>query len=176
MENVEVGYMDYLKETFTTMDRSGLLLVSTSQQGKSNVMTIGWGTIGIIWAKPIFIVLVRPSRFTYGLIEETGDFTVNVPPMEMSEKVSFCGTVSGREHDKFIEQKITAIPAKEVRSPLIEECLIHYECKVVHKNDVLPPELAADIPPAFYPQGDYHRVFYGEIVRVCVTRDIKKHE
>lgn len=175
MEKVEVGYMDCLKETFTTMGRSGLLLVSIGQQGKPNVMTIGWGTIGIIWAKPIFTVLVRPSRFTYGLIEETGDFTVNVPAAEISEKVSFCGTVSGREHDKFIEQKLTAIPANKVESPLIEECLIHYECRVVHKNDVLPPELASDIPSAFYPQGDYHRVFYGEIMRVYAARDIKKY-
>jgi len=176
MEKIEVGYANYLKETFTVMNKSGLLLTSISRQGRPNVMTIGWGTIGIIWAKAIFIVLVRPSRFTYGLIEETGDFTVNVPPAEISGKVSFCGTVSGRDYDKFSEQKLTTIPAKKVRSPLIEECLIHYECRVVHKNDVLPPELAPDIPPAFYPQGDYHRVFYGEIMRVCAARDIEKYE
>jgi len=175
MEKIEVGYVDCLKETFTTMDKIGLLLVSIGQQEKPNVMTIGWGTIGIVWEKPTFIVLVRPSRFTYGLIEETGDFTVNVPPVEISEKVSVCGTVSGREHDKFMEQKLTAIPAKEVRSPLIEECLAHYECKVVHKNDVLPPELASDIVSANYPQGDYHRLFYGEIMRVCAARDVKKY-
>lgn len=176
MDKIEVGYMDYLKETLTTMGRSGLLLVSVSQQEKPNVMTIGWGTVGIVWGKPMFIVLVRPSRFTYGLIEETGDFTVNVPPVQMSEEVSVCGTISGREHDKFIEQKLTAIPAKEVKSPLIGECLIHYECRVVHKNDVLPPELAPDIAPAFYPQPDYHRLFYGEIMRVCAARNIRKYE
>lgn len=175
MEKIEVGYMDCLEETFSTMGKSGLLLVSVSQQEKPNIMTIGWGTVGIIWGKPIFIVLVRPSRFTYGLIEETGDFTVNVPPVEINEKVSFCGTASGREHDKFAEQELTAIPAKKIKSPLIKECLIHYECKVIHKNDVLPPELASDIPHAFYPQKDYHRLFYGEIMRVSAARDIKKH-
>ncbi len=176
MEKVEAGYMDYLKETFMAMDRTGLLLTSTGQQGSSNVMTIGWGSIGIIWAKPMFIVLVRPSRFTYSLIEERGDFTVNVPPPEMSEKVSFCGTVSGRNHDKFTEQELTSIPARKVSSPLIEECLIHYECRVVHENDVLPAHLASDIPPAHYPQGDYHRIFYGEILRVCASKAIRKHE
>ena len=47
---------------------------------------------------------------------------------------------------------------------------------MVHKNDVLPPELASDIAPASYPQGDYHRLFYGEIMRVCAARGIEKYE
>lgn len=49
-------------------------------------------------------------------------------------------------------------------------------CRIVHKNDVLPAELASDIPPGYCSQADYHRVFYGEIMRVCATRDIEKHE
>ena len=172
MEKIEINYTDYLKETFDAMNRTGLLLSSANHQGRSNVMTIGWGTVGIIWGKPIFVVLVRPSRFTYHLIEEAGDFAVNVPPVEMSEEVSFCGSVSGRDHDKFREKGLGVLAAKTVGSPLIKECLIHYECKVVHKNDVLPTSLASDIPPAFYPQGDYHRIFCGEILRACASKNM----
>jgi len=79
MPKIEVSYTDYLKETNKMLGHGGLLLASTDAKGNPNAMTIGWGTIGIIWAKPIFVVLVRPSRYTYDLIEITNDFTVNVP-------------------------------------------------------------------------------------------------
>ncbi|HID95681.1 MAG TPA: flavin reductase family protein [Candidatus Latescibacteria bacterium] len=172
MSKVEVGYTDYLKETLDGLE-DGLLLTSVDKKGEPNVMTIGWGSIGRIWGKPMFVVLVRPSRFTYGLIEETGEFTVNVPPKELAEAVAFCGSVSGRDHDKFKEKGLTPLPGRLVKSPLIEECVLHYECKVVHKNDVIPGELAPDIIPEFYPKDDYHRVYFGEIISVYASRDIK---
>ncbi len=173
-KKVEISYTDYLKETFDVMGKTGLLLVSVDAQGKPNAMTIGWGTVGIIWGKPIFIVLVRPSRYTYGLIEETDDFTVNVPSADMSDIVAFCGTESGRDYDKFAEKGLVAIPGKKVKSPIIEQCVIHYECKVVHKNDVLKDKLASDIISAFYPGGDFHTVYFGEILSVCASPDARE--
>jgi len=130
MRKVKVNYTDYLKETLQAMSNTGLLLTSADKKGKMNVMTIGWGTVGIIWGMPMFLVLVRPSRFTYGLIEETGEFTVNVPPRRLSEITFFCGSVSGRDHDKFKEKGLTPIAGENVISPIIEECVVHYECKV----------------------------------------------
>ena len=96
MKKIEVPTFRFLEETIKRMDQPGLLLVSgTSKQ--ANVMTIGWGLPGILWGRPFFIVAVRPSRYTYRFIEETGDFTVNVPRRGMEEIVSYCGTVSGRD-------------------------------------------------------------------------------
>ncbi|MEA1964586.1 MAG: flavin reductase family protein, partial [Candidatus Aerophobetes bacterium] len=118
----------------------------------------------IIWNKPIFVVLVRPSRFTYNLIKNTGVFTVNVPSEGMIEAVSFCGTVSGRDYNKFKEKGLTPLPGKRVESPLIKECLLHYECKVVHKNVVIPGELTPNISSLFYPENDYHDILFGEIM------------
>jgi len=166
---VEIGYTDCLKETFDVMRSMGLLLVSIDSRGKPNAMTIGWGTIGIIWGKPIFTVLVRPSRYTHGLIERTGDFTVNVPPKKLAEAVAFCGSASGRDHDKFSEKGLVAVPGRTVKSPVIEQCLIHYECKVVHKNDVLKDKLASSIVSAAYPAGDFHTIYYGEILAVYAS-------
>jgi len=169
MREVDTSFIHYLKETFGIMNNLGVLLVS-GNMNKFNVMTIGWGTAGIIWGKPVFCVLVRPSRYTYGLIEKNGEFTVNVPTPGMEEVVSFCGTVSGRNHDKFKEKNLTAIPGKKVKCPIIKECSISYECQVVHKNDVVPGELFSDIPPEYYLQGDYHRVYFGEILAVYKLR------
>jgi flavin reductase (DIM6/NTAB) family NADH-FMN oxidoreductase RutF len=170
----EVSYTDYLKETLDKLANPGLLLVSAGSDGKPNAMTIGWGTIGIIWGKPIFIVLVRPSRYTYKLMEQSDDFTVNVPSSKMKDAVAFCGTKSGRDYDKFAEKKMTAVPGKKVKSPIIDECVIHYECKVVHKNDVLKGKLDDKIISSAYSSGDFHTIYYGEILAVYASSDVKE--
>jgi len=171
LNKVEAGYFDYLNETLDVLGNPGLLLVSTDADGKPNAMTIGWGTVGIIWGKPIFVVLVRPSRYTHGLMEQTEDFTVNVPSADLREAVAFCGSKSGRDYDKFAENGLTAVPGKKVKSPIIDECVIHYECKVVHKNDVLKDELADAIVSSAYPDGDFHTIYYGEILSVYASPD-----
>jgi len=173
-KKVDADYTDYIKETLDVTEKTGLLLVSVDAKGKPNTMTIGWVTIGIMWGKPIFIVMVRPSRYTYGLIEQAEDFTVNVPPAELDEVVAFCGSVSGRDHDKFAEKGLTAVPGRKVKSPVIEQCVIHYECKVVHKNDVLEDKLAKDIISSFHPEGDFHTIYYGEIVSVYASPDARE--
>jgi flavin reductase (DIM6/NTAB) family NADH-FMN oxidoreductase RutF len=174
LAKTDIEYTDYLGEMLEMLHGPGLLLVSVDPSGKPNTMTIGWGTIGIIWGKPIYCVLVRPSRFTYGLMEATRDFTVNVPYPGMSDIVAHCGTVSGRDEDKFVEKALTASPGRKVKSPIIEECGIHYECEVVHKNEVGAEELVQGICERAYPNGDFHTVYFGEIVAVYADDDFSE--
>jgi len=157
-------YKDYVEETIKAFSEERVLLVSHGKEGPPNVMAIGWGTIGIVWRKPVFVVLVRPSRHTYKLIEETGEFTVNVVPPRLKEMVQYCGTVSGRDHNKLKEKQLTAIPSMKVKVPIIEESVLHFECRVVYKSDLIPSELEKSIIPALYPKGDFHRVYFGEIL------------
>jgi len=96
---VERALLSSLAETKYMLDHGGLLLASVGRDGRPNVMTIGWGLMGTLWARPVFVVAVRPSRYTHRLIEETGEFTVNVPRKGMEEIVEYCGTVSGRDHE-----------------------------------------------------------------------------
>ncbi len=171
MAKVRVRYTDLFAQTIQRMRDDGLLLVSLGADGKPNVMTIGWGTIGSIWSRPIFSVLVRPSRHTYSRLEQVNEFTVNVPPPELAAAVSHCGTVSGRDHDKFQETGLTLIPSREVRPPVIKECVIHYECRTLHRNDVVPEALAEAVRDEFYSSGDFHRVYFGEIVAAYADED-----
>ncbi|MBU0717816.1 MAG: flavin reductase family protein [Planctomycetes bacterium] len=154
--------------THTRMARQGILLASTDSTGKLNPMTIGWGVFGWIWGQPIFTVLVRPSRYTYGCIKTTGDFTVNVQPATRNDLADFCGRVSGRDVDKMAELDLTPLPSKHIMSPGIAECPIVFECRVVHRNDVIPGELTKAIAGTYYPAGDYHRVYFGQILAVTV--------
>jgi len=171
MTKVQVRFTDYFAQTIQRMREDGLLLASVGADGKANVMTIGWGTMGCIWSRPVFIVLVRPSRHTYGRLEQVSDFTVNVPPRELAAALSYCGSVSGRDHDKFQEAQLTLIPSREVRSPIIKECVVHYECRTLHRNDLAPAALAQAVREEFYPGGDFHRVYFGEIVAAYADED-----
>ncbi len=164
MAKVTISYTDFFAETIRRMKEDGLLLVTADAAGKANVMTIGWGTVGSIWARPVFIVLVRPSRYSYSRLEQVREFTVNVPPRELATAASHCGTVSGRDHDKFREMKLTPVASKQVRPPVIQECVVHYECRCLHYNDVVPEALAQAVRDDAYPEGDFHRIYFGEIV------------
>ena len=172
MAKIEVSYTDHFAEAMQRMREDGLLLVTKGDDEKPNVMTIGWCTIGSIWGRPTCIVLVRPSRYTYTRLEQNGDFTVNVPvPKALSEAVAYCGTVSGRDRDKFADAHLTAAAAHAVNAPIVEECVVHYECRTVLKNDVLAETLAAEINDTAYSGGDYHRVYFGEILATRADED-----
>jgi flavin reductase (DIM6/NTAB) family NADH-FMN oxidoreductase RutF len=161
-----VRYTTYLDETLALLVNPGLLLVSQGEDGVPNAMTIGWGTVGIIWGRKVFTVLVRPSRYTLSRLEESDSFTVNLPVPTLYEAVTFCGTHSGRDHDKFAECDLTAEPSKTVSTPGIAECPVVYECQVVHTNDVCNASLDPEIVAGAYPSGDLHRLYYGEILAV----------
>jgi flavin reductase (DIM6/NTAB) family NADH-FMN oxidoreductase RutF len=171
MAKVQVRYTDYFAQTIQRMREDGLLLVTAGSDGKANVMTIGWGMIGSIWARPLFIVMVRPSRHTYSRLEQIGDFTVNVPPRELAAAVSHCGSVSGRDHDKFQEADLTPIPSQQVRTPIVKECVVHYECRTLYRNDLAPDALMQTVRDEAYVRGDFHRFFFGEIVAAYADAD-----
>jgi flavin reductase (DIM6/NTAB) family NADH-FMN oxidoreductase RutF len=166
--------LEYVAETLRALGNPGLLLASLDARGKPNVMTIGWGSLGIFWGRPVFIVPVRRSRYTYGCINKTGDFTVNVLPRTLAKLAAFCGSRSGRDHDKFAEAGLTAAPGKRVKSPIIQECVLNYECKVAHANDLLPKAMQDEILRSAYRSGDYHRFFFGEILAVRAEPSLRR--
>ena len=172
MGKVEVPRTAYAEETMRVLRGCGCLLVSGSME-EANVMTIGWGLIGPIWSRPFFMVAVRPSRYTYQFIEKTGDFTVNVPKKGMEETADYCGSVSGREHDKFKEKGLTREHGKRTESPVISECVVQYECKVAYSTKVMPGVLPEDILRGSYPSGDYHTLYFGEILSTLEDRNVK---
>lgn len=154
----------FAAETLQKFEDPGLLLVGAKKNGETNVMAIGWGFVGVMWRKKIFIVLVRPSRFTHEFLEDNGEFTVNVPSEGMEKIVAHCGGVSGRDHDKFEESKLHLVKGKKVKVPVIKECKIHYECRVVHKLKVNPEIVPGKVKETFYSKDDFHTIYFGEIL------------
>lgn len=163
---MKTEFEKYVVETMRKLEDPGLLLVGAKKNGRANVMAIGWGLVGVLWRMPVFMVAVRPSRFTHEFIENSGVFTVNVPKDGMDEVVSRCGEVSGREHDKFNECRLTLAKGRKVKVPVIKQCKIHYECRVVHKFKVKPSLVPASVKKRFYPKSNFHTIYFGKIVAV----------
>ena len=164
MNREPVPYDHQLSKTLATLSNPGLLLAATDNEGHSNVMTIGWGTVGIIWGQPVFIVMVRPSRYTSQFIEDSKEFTVNVPAAAMRSWVGVCGSQSGRDIDKFGDYGMSTTPGQHVRAVTIDACPMVYECRSLHHNDLSPANLEAAAEKRFYDGKDYHRLYFGQIL------------
>jgi flavin reductase (DIM6/NTAB) family NADH-FMN oxidoreductase RutF len=169
MKRIEMPYTERFGEVMSALTSRGLLLGTYDAKGKANAMTIGWGSLGCVWSSPMWIVLVRPSRYTYQCLEHSRCFTVCVPGEELDNACQVCGEKSGRDMDKLAACGLTSSKAAAVNAPDIHQCRIIYECQVVHHNDVVPAHLAGEIQTGMYKNGDYHRLYYGRILATRAT-------
>ena len=158
--------------------RQGVLL-TTQAEGRTNTMTISWGTLGIEWGKPLFTVFVRESRVTRELLEKHPEFTVNMPRGDGDKAIlPFCGTQSGREVDKIKELSLSLEAPEVVCVPAIRELPLTLECRLAYKQAQDPLAIAAQDRCRFYPSDvdgsfpganrDYHTAYYGEIVAAYI--------
>jgi flavin reductase (DIM6/NTAB) family NADH-FMN oxidoreductase RutF len=130
-----------------------VLATCVASDGKPNIIPLAWA--GVACSDPPIIGLaIKPSRYSYKLIEESGDFVVNIPNMNLSKEADFCGMVSGRNVDKFKETGLTAKPSDKVKAPLIQECPVNLEC-------VLKKKIHLGV----------HDLFLGEVVLVHVDKN-----
>lgn len=137
-----------------------------------NTMTIGWASIGYIWKKPVFMALVRPQRHSYEILKKAGEFTISVPTSNpLKAELAFVGTKSGRDVDKFDHHGLTAVPAQSVQAPIIAECGLHLECKTLLIQDMTKDQMDAAIYQMAYADGDFHTMFFGEILACYSTDD-----
>lgn len=153
-------------------------LVTAKADGEVNSMTIGWGTLGTEWGKPIFTVFVRQSRHTKALLDKNGEFTINVPlkGADVKHIMSLCGTKSGRDLDKIKELGLHLEEPEVISVPGIRELPITLECRVVYKQDQDLRLLDADKCQRYYApgtanDGDYHTAYYGQVLAAYIIED-----
>jgi flavin reductase (DIM6/NTAB) family NADH-FMN oxidoreductase RutF len=131
-----------------------VLVTCTDPKDKPNIITLAWA--GTVCSNPPTIGLgIRPHRYSYELIEGSGEFVVNIPTKEILKETDFCGMVSGKDVDKFSATGFTPEPAEKVKPPLIQECPVNIECILKKK----------------IPLGAHH-LFLGEIISVHVDENI----
>ena len=145
---------------------SGAFLTSEFN-GKVNTMTIGWGMEGKCWGKPVFVAMVRQSRYTLEILDQAKSFTVSIPKSgEMKKELGYLGTVSGRNEDKIKISGITLIEAEKITGKLIGGCQSYYECKILFSQQMDKNCFVdgGEIDDKMYKDGDYHYIIFGEIL------------
>lgn len=114
------------------LDHGPTVLIGVKNEAESrlNLFAVSW-IIPCSAKPPIVVVSVNPKNFSHELIQKTKEFTVNIPTVDLLDKLHFCGTTSGRHIDKVEKLSFTPVGAQVLGTPLIEECIGHLECKVV---------------------------------------------
>ena len=158
----EIQVFDYADKIVKILSNGAFL--NTCAEGKSNSMTIAWGSLGFMWGKPVFTVMVRQSRHTYQLIEKNPEFTVTIPLKDMKHALGICGSTSGGNTDKFPVAGLIAHPGQKVSTPAIANAGINIECKVICRQEMSRQGLDPTTADKWYESEDWHVMYYGEIL------------
>lgn len=133
----------------------GPVVLATVKSGELvDVTTVAW-TVPLSLNPLLVGVAVFPYHFAHALIDEAEEFALNVICEDILKQARYCGTVSGREVDKFKQTGLTPIDAKEIEAPLIEECIGHLECGLVDRRTF----------------GD-HTLFVGQVLAASAESDL----
>ncbi len=152
--------------------RPGILL-TTKVGDKVNSMTIGWGTLGIVWEKPVFIAYVRTCRFTHEMLHGNGEFTINVPMGDFPRKaLGLLGSKSGRDMDKIAAAGLTQVEPSVISVPGLKEFPLTLECRVLYRQTQEEELIGNEEKRRFYTmETANHTAFYAEIVDAYIIEE-----
>jgi flavin reductase (DIM6/NTAB) family NADH-FMN oxidoreductase RutF len=166
----DISVEAFLVPAARVWDRQWLLLAAGDFSKKDyNCMTVGWGSFGVMWGRPLAMIVVRPTRHTWQLMERSDSFSLSAFPEEYRGCLSWCGSHSGRDGDKAAAAGLTAIACRSIRSPGFEEAELIIECRKTYWSDFDPSHFIAPGIEANYPNKDYHRMYFGEILAITGT-------
>ena len=155
-----------LSKAFTLIEPGPVVLITTHDGTKSNIMTISWTMV--LDFTPAFALTTGEWNYSYAALRKTRQCVVAIPTVDMIDKVVGIGTCSGADTDKFARFNLTPVRASRVKAPLIGECLANIECKVVDivtkHNIVVLEGLAAHIDPARKEKRTLHAVGDGTFI------------
>lgn len=141
-------------------------LITAGTMDKMNTMTASWGTMGILWNKPVAVCFIRPTRYTFEFTEEADIFTLSFLGKENKKILNLCGTVSGRDTDKLEASGLEPV-GFENGGISFQQANMVFECRKIYFDDLKPVFfIPDDIDDNIYPNKDYHRMYIGEVVSV----------
>ncbi len=142
------------------------LLLTAGSKDDFNMMTVAWGSIGCMWSKPFVQIVVRPQRYTYRYMEKYNTFTLCAFPPEYHKDLKLLGTLSGRDGNKLNKTGLTIRPSESIEAPAYNEANLILECKTIYFQDMQPQGFIDKSIINNYPQHDFHRIYFGEILKI----------
>jgi flavin reductase (DIM6/NTAB) family NADH-FMN oxidoreductase RutF len=155
-----------LSRAFTLIEPGPVVLVTTCDGSRSNVMTISWTMV--LDFTPKFALTTGAWNHSFAALRKTGECVIAIPTIDLLDRVVGIGTCSGADTDKFDRFNLSAVPGKLVNAPMIKECLANIECKVVdlvHKHSIVVLEaVAAYLNPSRKEKRTIHAVGDGTFI------------
>lgn len=140
-------------------------LLSSGDLKSHNALTVAWGGLGHLWNRDVAFAFVRPTRHTYGFLEERAAFSLNFFGGERREALALCGRLSGRDGDKEARAGLVALDAGGWTA--YEGVRLCLRCRVLHSQDLDPARFLDAGIAASYPERDYHRMYVGAVEGAC---------
>lgn len=155
-----------LSKAFTLMESGPVVLVTTHDGKKGNIMTISWTMV--LDFTPVFAITTGAWNYSFAALRKNRECVIAIPAADMLDQVIGIGTCSGIDTDKFAKFKLTPVQGKVVKAPLIKECLANIECKItdiVRKHNIVVLEgVAAYANPARKEKRTIHAVGDGTFI------------
>jgi len=155
-----------LSKAFTLMESGPVVLVTTHDRKKNNIMTISWTMV--LDFTPVFAMTTGEWNYSFAALRKNRECVIAIPTVDMLDQVVGIGTCSGADTDKFAKFKLTPVPGKVVKAPLIKECLANIECKIVDivskHNIVVLEAVAAYVDSARKEKRTVHAVGDGTFI------------
>ena len=163
----EIKTQSFISESFKLWDKTWLLLTSGDfSTGKFNSMVVAWGGFGIMWNKPMVMVVVRPTRHTFSFINSFETFSLCVFSEQYRDVLNLLGTKSGRDGDKIKDSGLTPIASSAIKAPVFMEAELMLECRKIYWDDLDPQHFIDPKIEEHYAKKDYHRMYFGEVLRI----------
>ena len=167
MERIQINPWDFTTRIAHLWEKDWLLLSSGDfKAGNYNAMTVAWGSFGVMWAKPFAQVVVRPSRYSFGLMNQYDTFTLTAFGAEHKKALGLLGSKSGRDGDKIAESGLSPVSGVVAAAPTFSEAILSIECRKLYWQDMEPGNFVDPALEGSYNGSDYHRIFFGEIIHV----------
>lgn len=165
----EINFTD-IKDNFTDLLKNRFALVTAGNGDNLNMMTVSWGACGELWGQDMITVYIRPQRYTEEFLNKEDYFTVSFYPESMKKTVhGVCGSKSGRDTDKVAETGLN--PVFDEKAPYFKEAEIVVVCKKAAKAKFDPKDFIDEtIDEKWYPQKDYHFIYYGAVQKVLISK------
>jgi flavin reductase (DIM6/NTAB) family NADH-FMN oxidoreductase RutF len=148
-----------------------LLTAGDFASGNYNTMTVAWGGMGVLWSKPVVQVVVRPTRHTFGFMNDYDTFTLTAFPKQYKKALGILGSKSGRDGDKIAESGLTAVASQVVAAPTFAEAKLSIEGKKIYWQDMEPANFLDPVIHQAYADNDYHRFYVGEIMHIAGSEE-----
>jgi flavin reductase (DIM6/NTAB) family NADH-FMN oxidoreductase RutF len=165
----KISPYDLDENVFNLLDKEWMLI--TAGKGSDvNTMTASWGHLGIMWNLPVAICYIRPQRHTFGFANRHDDYTLSFFGAGHRDILKFCGSKSGRDHDKIRETGLVPLET-ESGNIYFKQARLVLECKKIYQDDFRAENFVRpEIAEKNYPNNDFHRFYFGEIIQALVKK------